>query len=69
MSNEFIQHEKRRLEQQIELSAEKVYVLAYLGPRPCAESPINYTEAKDYSAGQPLLLVKAFAATKKAQWH
>ena len=69
MSNEFFQNEKRRLEQQIELSAGKIFVLVYLSPRPCAESPINYTEAKDYSAGQPLLLVKAFAATKKAQWH
>lgn len=69
MSDEFIQNEKRRLEQQIELSAGKIFVLVYLSPRPCAESPINYTEAKDYSARQPLLLVKAFAATKKAQWH
>ena len=62
MSNEFVQNEKRRVEQQIELSAGKIFVLVYLSPRPCAESPINYTEAKDYSAGQPFLLIKA-------QWH
>lgn len=68
MSNEFIKHEKRRLAQQIELSAGKIF-LVYLSPRPCTESRINYTEAKDYSAEQPLLLVKAFPATKKAQWH
>lgn len=63
MSNEFIQNEKRRLEQQIELSAGKIFVLVYLSPRPCAESSYQLYR------GQGLLGRAAIVACKSVCRH